>query len=138
MAVPFKATKQRKLLLHVLEQAEKPLTAVEIYDRCSEKACLNLSTVYRSLHVLESNSLVLKSISLDKIARYQLKGKLHRHSLVCMVCKKAVALNACPLNPLKEELEHTTGFEITGHLLEFYGICPDCAALRNPSDCTNG
>jgi len=32
----------------------------------------------------------------------------------------------CALADLEERLLDETRFDINGHLLEFYGLCPDC------------
>jgi Fe2+ or Zn2+ uptake regulation protein len=50
----------------------------------------------------------------------------HHHHLVCSGCGKVVDFAGCALTDLEQRLLEETRFDISGHLLEFYGLCPDC------------
>ena len=46
---------------------------------------------------------------------------------VCNLCGKVIPVDTCPLSELEETLQQKTGFRITGHSLEFTGLCPECS-----------
>lgn len=124
----LKNTKNRNSLLAVLENAEVPLTAEDIYLKLREIGILiNLSTVYRILDIFVSKNLVAKeSSSESKKNTYALFDPENRHRVVCISCKKVRLLDKCPFEKIEKELEEETNYNITGHKLELYGYCPEC------------
>ena len=63
---------------------------------------------------------------------YQLRDSRHRHYLICTRCGSSVPIPGCPLEGLERSLGAKTGFAITGHNLELYGLCPQCAKGGKP------
>jgi Fe2+ or Zn2+ uptake regulation protein len=45
---------------------------------------------------------------------------------VCSSCGAVVDFTDCDLSKLEKQLSRNTGFEMEGHLLEFYGRCQRC------------
>lgn len=131
----LKSTKQRIAVLSVLQLNADPLTAEEIYIRLHDSAeeCgnISLSTVYRVLDILGKSGLVSKDGLIDGgKALYELVTGMHRHNLICIKCHKTIPIEeCCPISGLEKRLEDTTGYEISGHKLEIYGICPKCRCL---------
>ncbi len=122
----YRQTKQRKAILDVLENAEIPITAEDIYLKLKEKCIdISLSTIYRNLEMLCKEGLVVKSYVMNEDkARFALPDK--KNYLICEKCGKIVIIDNCPFDKFKEELKEVHGFDITGHSVEVYGICPDC------------
>jgi len=87
---------------------------------------VNLSTVYRTLDLMESKSVVNKIVMMDGKARYELTVDGHRHHLVCTNCHKSVPIDFCPLENMEKDIGMRSDFDITGHKIEIYGICPNC------------
>jgi Fur family transcriptional regulator, ferric uptake regulator len=122
-----KNTRSRTAVVEVLEKAEMPVTAEDIFLKLKELGTsTNLSTVYRTLELLESKALLEKSIMTGSKARYQLVCNGHRHHVVCTGCHKMISIVGCPLEVIEKNISETTKFDITGHKLELYGLCPDC------------
>lgn len=124
----LKNTKHRKLILEILDETKKPVTAEELFLLMKEKG-LNpcLSTVYRTLEVFENKDLIIKSSSLDDgKARYEWNSQEHKHHVVCTNCHKIQYINECPFIEMERTLKKNIGFEVTGHKLEIYGQCKDC------------
>lgn len=124
----LKNTRTRAALIEVLEQSERPLSAEEVFLGLKrKKRAANLSTVYRALEAMAEKELVSKlSITGEDRSLYELNRLLHRHYLVCLRCKKILAISYCPLGDYEKKLSESTGFEISGHKLDVYGYCPDC------------
>ncbi|WP_457644048.1 Fur family transcriptional regulator [Persephonella sp.] len=122
----YRQTKQRKAILDILEKAEFPIHAEDIFLRLKESGIdISLSTIYRNLEMLTKEGLVVKSYMMNEDkARFALPDK--KNYLVCERCGKIVIIDNCPFDKFKEELIEVHGFDITGHSIEVYGICPEC------------
>ena len=135
----LKNTPSRQAVLAILAHTEEPVTAEEVYRRILSAGegkpgalrRVSLSTVYRTLATLAEKGLLLKSTGPDGALSYQLRDSRHRHYLICTRCGSAVPISGCPLEALEQSLGKETGFSITGHNLELYGLCPRCA---HPND----
>lgn len=130
----LKNTPGRQAVLSVLARADGPVAAEEVYRRLAEESeqggkgrCASLSTVYRTLLTLTEKGLLLKMTGKDGVLAYQLRDSRHRHYLICTGCGSAVPIPGCPLETLEQSIGAETGFSITGHNLELFGLCPRCA-----------
>lgn len=122
----LKKTKRRQAVIQVLKESAAPLTAQEIHRRAIEAVPMSLSTAYRFLGVLTETGRILKALQQDGQAYYQLPEARHKHQLICTSCQRTQLLESCPLRELEAQLAQETGFFITGHSLEFSGLCPYC------------
>lgn len=123
----LKTTKKRQILLFLLQKQARPMTAEELHELANNILPINVSTVYRTLNTLTEKGILIRSVRQDGKAYYALPKKDHSHRLVCDLCGKVIPIETCPLSELEETLQEQTGFRITGHSLEFTGLCPDCA-----------
>ena len=123
----LKSTKKRQMLLFLLQKQARPMTAEELHEQANNILPMNVSTVYRTLNTLTDKGILVRSVRQDGKAYYALAKKDHYHRLVCDLCGKVIPIDTCPLSELEESLENKTGFRITGHSLEFTGVCPECA-----------
>lgn len=122
----LKCTSKRRAILDFLSGSVAPVTAEEVANHIGEAA--HVSTVYRFLGTLVEKGLLIREIHQDGIAYYLFPQPHHHHVLTCRLCHRSVQLPDCPLAQMEQQLEVQTGFHITGHLLEFMGVCPTCAA----------
>lgn len=128
----LKNTKQRHLVLLIIEQYKNPITAEEIYKILQNSDDhINLSTVYRTLNVLSIKNVLLKVLKTDGTAAYQLNDDLHNHYITCYRCHNSVLINKCPIKEMSERIEKDTGYVITGHSFQLTGLCPNCLKLEN-------
>ena len=116
----LKSTKKRQVLLLLLQKQARPMTAEELHALAEPILPMNVSTVYRTLNTLTEKKILIRSY-------YSLAKKDHSHRLVCDLCGKVIPVDTCPLSELEETLQQKTGFRITGHSLEFTGLCPECS-----------
>jgi len=126
----IKATKKRQVILSVLQASPEPLTAESIYLKAVQNIRISVATTYRTLSSLAEKGIVLKSYSQDGKTYYQINNQKHKHRLVCSLCNEVIPIEDCPLKSLESKLARTTGYTITGHNLEFSGICPKCSATN--------
>ena len=131
-------TSARHAVLDALSVRGEHLTAEEIF-KASSRRCpgIGLATVYRALELFTRLGMVSKLDGGDDKARYEFAdgphAKGHHHHLVCTSCRNIVDYT----DFIKEEMEllrktesglsRRYGFRITGHVMQFYGLCRDCA-----------
>ena len=127
----LKTTKTRQMLLFLLQKHARPMTAEELHEMANNILPMNVSTVYRTLNTLTEKDILIRSVRQDGKAYYSLPKKDHYHRLVCDLCGKVIPIDTCPLSELEENLQTKTGFRITGHSLEFTGLCPECSEKTN-------
>ena len=124
----IKATKQRELIFDALKQSDTPVTAEQLFLKLKAvDSLINLSTVYRSLNIFVEKKLVIESfIPEEKTSVFEINRMEHKHYLICVNCKKVMAIDNCPVEEYEKSLEKSTGFDIKGHKLEIFGYCPEC------------
>ncbi len=126
----YRITPQRLAVLKTLEEADGHLSPLDIYNRAhSRMPGLGLVTVYRSLRVLAAAGLACEIEFGDGGRHYARRVPSgHHHHLICTGCEGVVDFGDCALPALELRLAENTGFSITGHRLEFFGLCRHCQA----------
>ncbi|KPU44949.1 ferric uptake regulation protein [Oxobacter pfennigii] len=127
----YKLTPQRRAVLDkIIENEGKHLTTEEIYDLVkSDCPEIGLATVYRTLQLLEEMNLIFKLNLNDGINRYELvhdEEDHYHHHLICVKCGKVIEVEGDLLEALEKEVEKQYKFNITNHLLKFFGTCVEC------------
>ena len=123
----MKNTKQRTIIIQILQKAKKPLSANDIFIRAAKiQPSIALTTIYRNLEMLYENDLIIRYRIDEKEYCYELKRENHTHYLICKNCRKKVDLPECPLKELEKNISNSTGFKITSHNLELEGYCDKC------------
>ncbi len=125
-----KLTPQRHIVLRVIASSRDHLTPEVIYEKSRlEDPGIGRVTVYRTLDLLSKLDLVCKVHTADGCRSYMMRRPAgHHHHLVCSGCGKVVDFTSCGLVETETKLSQESGFDIKGHLLEFYGLCHDCVS----------
>ena len=124
----YKLTPQRHVVLKVIASSKDHLTPEAIYGKARLKnPDIGLVTVYRTLDLLSELNLVCRVHAPEGCRSYMMRRPTeHHHHLICSQCGRVVDFTDCTLADLEQKLSQETNFDINGHLLEFYGLCPDC------------
>jgi len=106
---------------------DRPQTVIEIISGLRKKGIkIDKVTVYRTLEWLAARGIVGKVRFKDGIAKYEMLDKgSHHHHLVCDNCGSVEDISFNEKN-LLDRVSRRTRFQIKSHLLEFFGVCPDC------------
>lgn len=118
----------RQSVARILRRHGRPLTIKEIYQCVPGGEC-DLTTVYRSVDLLERMRMVKRIDFGDGLARYELLEEGddgHHHHLVCTHCSEIVELKECFPKELQEKIAAAHCYDRVTHRLEFFGICPRC------------
>jgi Fur family transcriptional regulator, ferric uptake regulator len=125
----FKLTPQRRLIIDIIHDAHKHISAEDIVDIVRKRMPgVNKSTIYRTLELLEKYNCVFKTTSLDKTI-YHHAEEGHHHHLVCSKCGKTVFCEEDIFAPLERILEEKHGFQINFKHLIIKGVCEGCQDL---------
>jgi Fur family transcriptional regulator, ferric uptake regulator len=124
-------TPTRRSIVDVLRKAPDPLTIPEIMKA---KSGLALSSVYRTLAVLEQARIVHRLVTNNEYSRYELAEELsnHHHHLICTSCGRVKDFTLSSkiersASKSLEEIAAEAGFLVHGHRLDVVGLCADCA-----------
>ena len=123
----YRLTPQRMMILEAVEAADDHISAEEIYTRvCDRYPHLNISTVYRTLELLNELGLVTETDMGDGRVRYHSIKKGHHHHLVCQKCGRIIDLDESVLSPLRDILSREYNFNADLKHLAFFGLCSNC------------
>jgi len=126
----FRPTPQREMVLSVLHQLENFAAAEEIYSRVQRlSAAVNISTVYRTLELLQEFRLVISVDSGDGQRLYRLLDVEAPHlHLLCRQCGQIIGVELGHFEPFLRFVAGQYGFEIEADQLYLAGLCRDCLA----------
>jgi Fe2+ or Zn2+ uptake regulation protein len=122
-------TKQKQLILNILKEADRPVSANEIYSKVvKELPKIAKSTIYRNIDALFNQNLIDKYHLNDNEVFYLIKEDRneHRHFVICDGCQKIFDLPSCPIHEIETEMEKE-GFIVKDHQIQINGICKECA-----------
>lgn len=119
-------TPQRELVLTAVETLGHA-TPDEVYAEVrTHSSAINLSTVYRTLELLDELGLIHHAHLTDRAPTYHsTSGHEHSH-LVCRDCRKVISVEGATMEAALGPLAAERGFAPDyGHLTVF-GTCADC------------
>ena len=127
-------TRQRELLLEIIDRSGEHLDAERLYLLAKEKdPKLNRVTVYRTLKLLKQGGLVdeldLMHYGGDQ-HYYETRMKQEHAHVVCLRCGKVEEFFGEPLQRLRRQIESHFGFQILLARTEIGGYCSHCQSLR--------
>lgn len=127
-AANYKITTARTTVLQVLHESEGHLTSSEIVERVAEiDPEIGRASVFRTLDLLIQLSLVRPTYIDTRAMVYVLLEMDGHHShIVCTNCSRVIEIDDCALGTYIETLQQKYNIQLTGHLLEMYGICAQC------------
>jgi Fe2+ or Zn2+ uptake regulation protein len=77
--------------------------------------------------------LVRKVHLADGCHSYALVEKTHGHHVICTSCQQLIEFEGCDLSAVLVSVERQTGFAVTDHWLEMFGLCPQCQRAKSLS-----
>lgn len=126
-----KNTKARNAVLEALVEVHcNHLSAEEIYNLVKQThPKIGLTTVYRTLKLLESEAIICKLDLDDGFIRYELNKPNENHShhhLICSRCGSVAEVEDDLLDCLEDQILIKNKFLVKNHRVKFYGLCEKC------------
>ncbi len=124
----YKLTNARLTVLHVLEEDGGHVTSGELLDKVAAiDSSIGRASVFRTLELFTRLGIVRPTyIDSSVTPTYVMLPGGHHHHIICTHCRRVIEFDDCGLGALAEELERRLHVRLTGHLLEFYGLCDQC------------
>lgn len=122
-------TKQRRLILEIIEASDEHLDAESIYLLGKpHDPTLSLSTVYRTLNVLKELDLVEQRYFARDHQRehFEAKGSPEHYHFTCVECGRIVEFQTDLIADIQTELLNEMGISVTHACLCFEGLCDGC------------
>ncbi len=123
-----KLTNARLAVLQAIENHGGHITSTEVLEAVSKLAPeVGRASIFRTLDLLTRMAIVRPTYIDSSITpSYVLMPDGHHHHIICTSCSRVIEFEDCHLAHLEDELEARLNIQLTGHLLEFYGICERC------------
>lgn len=124
-------TKGRRTVVNFLNSSSGPMSAAELHSAIGDD--VPLSSLYRTLAVLEEAEIVVPHFGARSVTRYELAEWItgHHHHLVCVNCGVVEDVDVPPsheseVNEVVGRIAELAGFNPASHVLEIEGTCRRC------------
>jgi Fur family transcriptional regulator, ferric uptake regulator len=128
----IRLTRQRRVILEVMDTAEQHLDADQIFERAKKiDPDVHLVTVYRTLDLLKKLGLI------DELDLLHLRGDRHYYEshgprdhihVACLKCGKVREFESRLYEQLKQQIARDFKMKVTVSRTEVGGYCEDCLA----------
>jgi Fur family transcriptional regulator, peroxide stress response regulator len=123
----YRLTPQRMAVLRILADSREHLNIEEIFSRVHEEfPMISLATIYNTVTMLKDMGEVLELSFSSGGNRYDGNKPAPHPHLVCERCGIVIDPDLPALEELAGKVSALTGYQITSHRLDFFGICPLC------------
>jgi Fur family ferric uptake transcriptional regulator len=123
----LRLTAQRQLVLEAV-YALGHATPDQVHAAVSRTAAgINITTVYRTLELLEELGLVTHTHLSHGSPTYHAAGEHQHVHLVCRGCGRVDEVSPSVLNGLVADLRNSRGFSVDVGHVALFGICRECA-----------
>lgn len=130
----IRLTRQRRVILQVMDAAEQHLDVDQILDRAQKISPeVHLVTVYRTIDLLKKEGLI------DELDLLHLRGDRHYYEthgprdhihVACLRCGKVREFESRLYEQLKDQIARDCDIRVTVSRTEVGGICNDCLATE--------
>jgi Fur family ferric uptake transcriptional regulator len=124
----LRLTAQRQLVLEAVYDLGHA-TPDQVHGKVAETAAgVNISTVYRTLELLEEVGLVTHTHLSHGAPTYHAASERQHVHLVCRGCGRIEEVEPAVLDGVAQRLRHEVGFQVDVGHVSFFGQCRECVA----------
>jgi Fur family transcriptional regulator, ferric uptake regulator len=124
----LRLTAQRQLVLEAVYELGHA-TPDQVHGKVAETAAgVNISTVYRTLELLEEVGLVTHTHLSHGAPTYHAATERQHVHLVCRGCGRIDEVEPAMLDDVAQRLRREAGFQLDVGHVSFFGRCRECAA----------
>lgn len=118
----LRMTQQRRLILRVLAEADDHPDAKGIFTRAfAHDPTLSLSTVYRTMKLLETKGAIERHAFEDGVSRYEHADQEHHDHLIDIETGQVIEFASDAIEELQRRIAAELGYDLVRHRLELYG-----------------
>ena len=123
----FRITPQRLAVLKTFLTSDTHPTVEEIFQQVKITfPTTSLATVYKTVHLLKEIGEILEIDFSDNSNRYDGKRPYPHPHIICQRCGAIMDPEMDSLGKMIQEMEKKSGYHISTHQINFFGLCPTC------------
>lgn len=124
----YRISRSRGMVMEILEKAILPLSPLDISNQAKREGhLLSIASIYRTLEVLTGLDLIRLVHTNSNCNGYVRASMGHKHYVICSSCERIMEFDGIEdISELIEKVQGDTGFLIQKHLLQLFGLCPEC------------
>jgi len=125
----LRLTGPRRAVAGLVAARDGHFTAAELVeDARLQHPGIGRATVFRALDLFTSLGLVERVDLPGGEHAYVACDSVHHHHAICTVCGRSLDVDDSGLGDLLAAIGARSGFHVTAHRLEIFGLCAACAA----------
>lgn len=123
LAKGMRMTEQRRIIARVLSGAQDHPDVEELHRRAvAIDDNISISTVYRTVKMLEDAGIIERHDFGDGRARYEQMPDEHHDHLIDLRTGRVIEFRSEEIEALQEAIARRLGFRLRGHRLELYAV----------------
>ncbi|QRG09534.1 transcriptional repressor [Xanthobacter dioxanivorans] len=123
LAKGMRMTEQRRIIARVLSGAQDHPDVEELHRRAvAIDDNISISTVYRTVKMLEDAGIIERHDFGDGRARYEQMPDEHHDHLIDLRTGRVIEFRSEEIEALQEAIARRLGFKLRGHRLELYAV----------------
>ncbi|MBP2149579.1 Fur family transcriptional regulator [Xanthobacter autotrophicus DSM 597] len=123
LAKGMRMTEQRRVIARVLSGAQDHPDVEELHRRAvAIDDNISISTVYRTVKMLEDAGIIERHDFGDGRARYEQMPDEHHDHLIDLRSGQVIEFRSEQIEALQEQIARELGFKLRGHRLELYAV----------------
>lgn len=123
LAKGMRMTEQRRIIARVLSGAQDHPDVEELHRRAvAIDDNISISTVYRTVKMLEDAGIIERHDFGDGRARYEQMPDEHHDHLIDLRSGRVIEFRSEEIEALQEAVARSLGFKLRGHRLELYAV----------------
>jgi Fur family ferric uptake transcriptional regulator len=124
-------TEPRRVVASLIAARDGHFTAAELVEEARQvNPGIGRATVFRAIDLFSSLGLLERVDLPGGDHAYVACDSVHHHHAICTACGRALDVDDAGLGAVLAEIGARSGFTVTAHRLEIFGICGTCAAER--------
>lgn len=125
----MRCTGERDEIVRALAATGKHFRIEDLVKSLNDRGfAASRATVYRTIPLLVEVGLVrvAKAAPGDDYTYEYIYGQEHHDHLFCVRCQAVTEFKDDTIEQLQREIAERNGYELVGHRLDLYGLCPAC------------
>ena len=123
----YRMSASLQVVVEVVATSPRVLSPIQAFDLARKKnAKIGLVTIYRTLEKLEEIGLIQRVHQPSGCQGFIAANAGHQHILICENCGLVEFFSGDRLDNLMNDVARVSGYRISGHWLQLFGLCTQC------------
>jgi len=123
----YRMSASLQVVVEVVATSPRVLSPIQAFDLARKKNTkIGLVTVYRTLEKLEEIGLIQRVHQPSGCQGFIAANAGHQHILICENCGLVEYFSGDRLDNLMHDVARESGYRISGHWLQLFGLCKQC------------